>query len=75
MRGYGPILSSLRLVSTAWRLDARMGILSWYARVPTVANISDGPSRLNKEDLEAKYNCVFCKPVFPKGHGPRSVLK
>ena len=45
MKQYSPILSSLQIVEqcTAW--DCAEGCTSWYARVPTEANLADGPSR------------------------------
>ena len=45
IRGTSPNLASARIVEQAWGLDASLGTSSWYARVPSPSNCSDGPSR------------------------------
>ena len=45
IRGTSPNSASARIVEQAWSLDASLGSSSWYARVPSPSNCSDGPSR------------------------------
>lgn len=51
IKGYSPVIESGRLVGASWLLDAELQIYSWFARVPSEANISDGPSRGSFEEL------------------------
>ena len=44
--GASACASSAELIGASARLDARGGIAQWVARVPSAANIADGPSRL-----------------------------
>ena len=48
-----PVLSSSKLVATSTTADARLGLYQWFARVPSQANLADGPSRLDFKESEA----------------------
>ena len=46
-KGYGSTELAQRIVGCAMQLESRFKTKSWYARVPSHSNISDGPSRLD----------------------------
>ena len=45
IKGSSPLVHSAKIVENAWQLDSALGSSSWYARVPSPSNCSDGPSR------------------------------
>ena len=47
LRGFSQVCASAAIVDAFWLLDARLGVSSWLARVPSPSNIADGPSRLD----------------------------
>ena len=51
IKGYSPVLTSLRIITACSFKDAKNRSSSWYARVPTKSNIADEPSRMKKEYL------------------------
>ena len=51
-KGYGSTELAQRIVGCAMQLESRFKTKSWYARVPSHSNISDGPSRLDCEEVE-----------------------
>ena len=65
VRSYSPVLSSLKLVMQVASWDHEHSTDPWYARVPTCANVSDGPSRMSLAGMSklGKYKVV--KPLFP----------
>ena len=58
VKAYSPVLASLKLISESVQLDVAIACRPWYARVPTVANISDGPSRLDPSEVKRLYGAV-----------------
>ena len=51
-KGYGSTELAQRIVGCAMQLESRFKTKSWYARVPSHSNISDGPSRLDCEEVD-----------------------
>ena len=47
IRSYSPVWSSRELIVLSKIADASRSSIDWYARVPTAANIADGPSRMD----------------------------
>ena len=64
VKGYSPSLASSALLSETWLQDCRLGLFSWYDRVPTASNIGDGPSRLDYEEV-IQLGGVWSDPVLP----------
>ena len=64
IRGYSPVLRSAVLVGRTWLADAQLGCSPWFTRVPSEANISDGPSRLDFMEVE-RLGYVWKQHVFP----------
>jgi hypothetical protein len=73
VRGYSPVLDSARLIGESWLCDARLGAASWYARVPTAANIADGPSRLDFAALRRIPGSRYCPIALPVSWGDGDV--
>ena len=53
IRGYSPVAESNMMVGATWLADTALGTFVWYTRVPSEANLSDGPSRLDFSAVEA----------------------
>ena len=51
-KGYGSNELAQRIVGCTMQLESRFKTKSWYARVPSHSNISDGPSRLDCREVE-----------------------
>ena len=51
IKGYSPVLTSLKLIMSCAFEDAQLRSSPWYARVPTKSNIADEPSRMRKDNL------------------------
>ncbi len=47
IKGFSDVASSLDMLRGIAECDLEQQTRSWYARVPTEANIADGPSRLD----------------------------
>ena len=75
IRAYSPVLSSLKIIVQCVGWDYQHQSLAWNARVPTCANIADGPSRMCADDLPNSLMAVAVRPVFPNGCKPASWLK
>lgn len=75
IRAYSPILASLKLVLDCSALDFRNDCSSWYARVPTICNIADSPSRMELSSVLIAMRAAVVEPVFPRGMLPAEVLK
>ena len=67
IKGYSPVLTSLRNIMRCAYLDAKHRSSPWYARVPTKSNIADDPSRMSKEGL-MKLNVLVVKPYLSDGY-------
>ena len=74
MKAYSPALPSLRVIMECVRWDHDFGASSWYARVPTDANIGDGPSRMYADEVFESLDGILVAPVFPVGQTPVRVL-
>lgn len=46
IRAYSPILASLKIALECSAWDFQNDCSSWYARVPTICNVADCPSRM-----------------------------
>lgn len=53
IRNFSPSWTSREIILRIKILDIKSSSLDWYSRVPTRANYSDGPSRLNFSDMKA----------------------
>ena len=75
VKSYSPILPSLKIVMNCieWDFDHKSD--AWYARVPTVCNISDGPSRMRIDGYLETLGPEIVQPVCPSGHDPIVTLK
>ena len=51
-KGYGSTDLARRIVACTMESECRHKLKSWFARVPTHSNISDGPSRLDCREVE-----------------------
>ena len=51
IKGYSPVITSLRIITACSHRDAWCRTSSWYARVPTKSNIADEPSRMRQANL------------------------
>jgi hypothetical protein len=75
IKAYSPVLASLNIIVECIGWDYSHGSSPWYARVPTCANIADGPSRMCGKEVRALLNASCVVPVFPFGHVPAMVLR
>jgi hypothetical protein len=66
VKGYIPVLASLKIIMTSACLDAKNRSSPWYARGPTKSNIADEPSRMKLATL-TKLNAVVVKPYIEDG--------
>jgi hypothetical protein len=53
IKGYSPTKTSAWLVHLFWETEALCQCRSWIARVPSVSNLADAPSRGSKKEVEA----------------------
>ena len=64
--GSSRVPASSMLIFDAWQTDAVTASMSWYARVPTKSNVSDGPSRLDFTHLLSLWPRSTARtPAFP----------
>ena len=63
IKGYSPVITSLRIITVCSHRDAWNRTSSWYARVPTMSNIADEPSRMRKVEL-MKMGAELVKPFI-----------
>jgi hypothetical protein len=74
IRAYSPVEASLRIVMEGAAWDYHNGSTSWYARVPTTANIADDPSRMVISDYLRQLGAQTDRPIFPEGPQPSIFL-
>jgi len=74
VRAYSPVLPSLKIILQCSRWDAAHRSKAWYARVPTVCNIADGPSRMSAAEVCSDWGAKVVAPIFPDGQLPIEVL-
>ena len=67
VKAYSPVLASLNIVLQCASFDAKHEISSWYARVPTLSNIADAPSRMCVSKELKALGAVVVPPVCPSG--------
>ena len=65
VKAYSPVLPSLGLIMDCLNWDYANSSESWYARVPSTSNISDGPSRLDFELACGELKAARVAPKFP----------
>ena len=75
VKSYSPILPSLDIIMTCIKWDFKFASTPWYARVPTICNLADGPSRMCLDTVPEHLGCSVVEPVFPSGCRPSKVLK
>ena len=68
--GFSPVPQSSELISASYVLDAELGTFPWYSRVPSVANLADGPSRLDFSEVAAYPGSFRDYPRVPKCGDP-----
>ena len=73
IKGYSPVLPSLQIVMQCLSWDYKHDSSGWYARVPSLSNPGDDPSRLVVPSLGFPVDVV--SPVFPPGHWPDDILR
>ena len=56
VKGYSPSLASCALIAEAALEDVRLQAASWYARVPTLSNVADHPSRFERAAMFCLYH-------------------
>lgn len=66
IKGYSPVLASLRIIMSCAYYDAKLRTSPWYARVPTKSNIADEPSRMGKTEL-TRLNARIVRPFLDDG--------
>jgi hypothetical protein len=66
IKGNSGALASHELLLACSLVEARLGSLPWFARVPSPSNLADGPSRLNFELVAALPGAARFDPVLPE---------
>ena len=74
VRSYSPVLASLNIVMDVAAWDYENSLDAWYTRVPTCANISDGPSRMSLDEMDVLGAFTVVKPIFPDVQ-PSTILR
>ena len=68
VKAYSPVLPSLKIIMQCLEWDFVNRSDSWYARVPTASNISDGPSRMSLAVMQGQFpSARVVPPAFPDG--------
>ena len=65
VRSYSPSLPSLKLIGQSIDLDILSSTSCWYARVPTLANPADLPSRLQPSEYLKAIGAIGIDPCLP----------
>jgi hypothetical protein len=66
IKAYSPVLSSLKIIMQCLAFDFEHDALSWYARVPTAANLSDEPSRMLCKVAVGTFGATVVRPIGPE---------
>ena len=66
VKAYSPVLPSLAIIMDCLSWDYRHKVDSWYSRVPSKSNISDGPSRLDFSSVLNDLGAKLVEPIFPQ---------
>lgn len=72
IRGYSPSRPSACIISDFWTAEAELGCRSWFDRVPSASNPSDGPSRIKFEEIPSA-NGVRPRQVAPPAFCAKSL--
>ena len=64
IKSYSPILSSLKIIEEVGGWDCANDSTAWVARVPTEANLSDGSSRMVRDEIE-EFFAEVVTPAIP----------
>jgi hypothetical protein len=75
IRGYSPVLPSLRIIMENVKWDCLHDCACWYGRVPTSSNVADDPSRMDSLLLKSVFGAKIVVPVLPMGGRSSGVLK
>ena len=75
IRGYSPVLKSLEIISECLMWDHEFECDTWFARVPTEANVSDAPSRMEHLDPVIFPGALCVRPVFSSRFPPARILE
>lgn len=75
IRAYSPVLASLKLALHCSAWDFQNECSSWYARVPTICNIADSPSRMEISAALRALGVIVVEPILPSGMVPAEILK
>ena len=75
VKAYSPVLASLLLVSQCLEWDYANQSHGWFARVPTVSNVADLPSRMEIGPFLLSLGATVVSPVFPHGDRPVEILR
>ena len=75
IKGYSPVLPSLRIIMENVKWDCIHDCASWYGRVPTSSNIADDPSRMDSLLLKNRFGARIVKPILPMGGRSTDVLR
>ena len=67
VRSFSPISDNFELLRINAELDVMLRATNWYARVPSLSNLSDGPSRLEFKQVE-KLGFQRCMPRYDFPH-------
>ena len=65
VKAYSPVLPSLSIIMDCLAWDYANHCESWFARVPSKSNISDGPSRLDFSSVISDLGGVRVSPRLP----------
>jgi hypothetical protein len=75
IKGYSPVLPSLRIIMENVKWDCIHDCASWYGRVPTSSNIADDPSRMDSLILKTVFGARIVEPILPMGGRSTGVLR
>ena len=75
IKTYNPTLSSSMIIMQCLAFDFAHDSLSWYARVPTAANLSDEPSRMLCKVAVGTFGATVVRPVGPEEATSDKVLE
>ena len=75
--GFSPVRESAGLIAASYALDSELGVFPCYSRVPSAANLADGPSRLDFSAVKAYAGAERFQPRAPRCGSPdfRRVLE
>ena len=64
IRGYSSVDASAEILGAIGVKDAELGSFDFYQRVPTEANLADGPSRRSFDLVVSLFDACVVDPVF-----------